>query len=78
MSNIVELKTRSNKANQSCVETLESWLDMAKKGEINQVAISGLSPDHSSYTQYSDIEEVQTMLGAIEILKHKLLVSAVE
>ncbi|QIG69482.1 hypothetical protein EVB79_112 [Rhizobium phage RHph_N3_13] len=77
-SNVFELKTRTKIVNESCVELLESWLERAKSGEVQTVAIAGLTDSSSSTTQWSEIDHVQALLGALKILEARIVRQVVE
>lgn len=78
MSNIVELKTRPVIINEKTIELLEQWLEMAKEGFIQNVALAGVTDDFASLTQWSESDNVQTLLGAINILNYKLMKSVLD
>jgi hypothetical protein len=78
MTNIVELKTRTTIVNESCVELLEEWLERARSGEIHTVAIAGLTDQSSSITQWSEIDHVQALLGALRILEARVVRQVVD
>lgn len=78
MSNIVELKTRTQSSSEEAISLLEYYLELAKEGEIISVAIAGVGNDGASWTNWSQVEHTQTMIGAIEILKHKLITTTLE
>lgn len=72
-NNIVELKTRTKISNESVISLLEQYLEMAKEGDIVCIALAGTTSDNSSWTAHSELENAQTILGSIEVLKAKIL-----
>jgi hypothetical protein len=78
MMNVVEFKPRTKIVNESVVELLEHWLEMAKSGEVDTVAIAGLISDGSSISQASEVGHVQALLGALRILEMRIVREAIE
>jgi len=78
MSNVVELLTRTKVVNESAIELLEHWLDMVRSGKITTVAIAGLTDESSSITQWSEIDHVQALLGALTILEARVMREVIE
>lgn len=76
--NVLEFKSRPKIVNESCVETLQDWLEKAKAGEVVTVAIAGITGDGASLTQWSEIDHVQALLGAITILEAKVVREVIE
>lgn len=70
---VVEFKPREKIVNESCVSTLEEWLERAKAGDVITVAIAGLTNENSSTTQWSEIDAVSALLGAITILEARIV-----
>lgn len=75
MSNLVSIegKTRRGQINQQVIEMLREWLASADSGEVVGVMIVGTCADGSTNTSATDGDDFQRMLGAIEILKARLL-----
>lgn len=70
---VVELKPFKAVANEQTLAILRDWLDMAERGEIVSVAIAAIGPDGKSFTAASQAEPLQTLLGAVTILQHRML-----
>lgn len=59
--------------NEKTIQVLESWLEMAKSGEIIGVAMAGLCAD--GYSRYSLAGFIggYSMLGALDVAKAEIL-----
>jgi hypothetical protein len=75
---VVQLATTRTVANQSTIEKLEEMLELARDGKIICVAVACEAPDGSSWTSHSDLNSAQLMLGALDILKAKILKQIVD
>lgn len=59
--------------NENCVKTLETWLEMARSGELVGVAIAGLCCDHMSRYAVGGMVGGYGMLGALEMARADLV-----
>lgn len=66
---IVEFKTR---VNANCVERLEELLEMARTGDIQDVAACSTRPDGSVVTMLSRTENSLLRLAAVSRLLHRM------
>ena len=73
MSEIVTLITKKKERNIDVIECLESWLELAKAGEIAEVAIAGVSATGDSTIGYSKDAAVTGIICGLELVKHDLL-----
>lgn len=69
----VLLETPLREHNAQAVAILEEYLEMAKKGEIEAVAIVGLRPEGSCSFVWSSTERFTLMAGGIAVLQHRLI-----
>lgn len=60
-------------ASDACIATLETWLEMARSGEIVGVAISGLSYDNLARYAVGGRVGGYSMIGALEMAKTALI-----
>jgi hypothetical protein len=66
-------------ANPDVVAKLENWLERAKSGELQSVALAAICADGASVTAWSGTIKArgyatqQSTLGAIEILRGKIM-----
>lgn len=72
---ITKTESWKQEVNQSIIERLEYALDMAKRGELEWVAIVGGTRDDMVYHSYSSTDNRSEMLGTLERLKYNILVS---
>jgi len=72
---IISFKVASDVNVKEVVEKVEDLLKLAKNGEINGLAIVALGCDESVSTAYcgSTHEQIFTTIGAIDILKQRLI-----
>jgi hypothetical protein len=70
---LVQLPTYRAECQDKSIELLEGMIEKVRAGQVNSVAIAATCPDSSSYTAHSPLTCVQTMVGALEILKLKML-----
>jgi hypothetical protein len=75
---VVSLQTQPQKVSGECVKLLRDYLDKAEAGELVGVAIAGILKDRSSLTASSGSDHFQGLLGAIEIMKARMLVTHLE
>jgi hypothetical protein len=69
----VRLVPKSQTHSEGCVKTLENMLEIARKGEIVGVAIAATDREGYTHTSYEPGENMATLLGALERLRHRLL-----
>jgi hypothetical protein len=69
----VLIKTRPVKLNEEAIRILHDYLDFAKDGRIAGIAIAAIEPNGSSLTEASETDSFQGLLGAIEILKFRMI-----
>ena len=55
----------SGPPNQSCIDCLEEALDLAKKGRLQEVSLTGLTIDNIMVNGYSEVQSVFRMVGAM-------------
>jgi hypothetical protein len=65
--------TGERETDQSCIETLEEWLEMARSGEIVGVVVVGLRFDRTTFSECSGMAGGYSMIGALEVAKADLL-----
>jgi hypothetical protein len=70
---LVPLETPLQANNAYAVEIIEEYLAMAKRGELEAVAIVGLRPDGSCTYVWSSTERFTVMAGGIAVLQHRLI-----
>lgn len=78
MGEVVVLETERATCRASVVERLEEALEAAREGKIVAVGIAGVAPDGGGICSQSDCENVTTLIGAVEILRARMLRSAGE
>lgn len=59
--------------NAACISVLESWLEMARSGEVVGVAMAGLSADGCGRYAVAGLVGGYSMLGALEIARDELV-----
>lgn len=59
--------------NETCVRTLEEWLERARAGEVVGVAIAGLCFDHTACWSASGTVGGYALVGAMEVAKAEVL-----
>lgn len=72
MSNVASLfggPVGQREPNETCIETLEEWLEMARAGEIVGVAMAGLSFDGTARYGVGGRVGGYGIVGALEIAK---------
>lgn len=67
------LQTYRDKVKQSVVETLEAALQQAKDGDIVAVGVAILRPNGAANAGFSDSDNCVGLLGAVEILRNRVL-----
>lgn len=77
MSNVTPFPTQRYVSQQSAVEVLERYLDLAKQGQITSVAIAAITTDRDAAYCYSEPEDALAMLGAVRLLD-RLITSALD
>lgn len=73
MSNLRVLTTSNQNNNESCIEILKEILEEAEQGQVTAIAVVYTRLDRSVVTQSSDTENFPGLIGALEILKHRML-----
>lgn len=73
MVEIVDFKSRNKQINEDVVETLKTYLDLAQKGELREVAVAGVLNTGDTYTCTCRSDVYPTLIGAISILHHRAL-----
>jgi hypothetical protein len=73
--NVVHLKlaTAEQIVQQDSVDLLESYADLARRGEITSVAIVALKPSGGARYGFSECREVLCLIGALRLLERLLL-----
>ena len=69
---VVEIKKR---VNADCVERLEELLEMARRGEIQDLAACMTTPDRTTITTMTETEEALLRLSGVSRLLHRLHLS---
>lgn len=77
MSNVTPFPTRRAVAQQSAVELLEAYLDLAKQGTITSVALAAVTVDRDAAYCYSEPEDALALLGTVRLLD-RLLAKALD
>jgi hypothetical protein len=72
MGEVYALPTLANVCNMDAIETLERFLDRARKGEITTVALAALTVDGNALFTYSQQMNGLALLGACNLLQHDL------
>lgn len=67
------LETERDIVKQSVIETLETTLEQARAGDVVAVGIAVLRPSGAGNAGFSDSDNCIGLLGAVEILRHRLL-----
>lgn len=70
---LVPLETPLQANSAQAIEMLEEYLAMAKRGEIEAVAIVGLKPEGYCTYVWSKTERFTLMAGGIAVLQHRLI-----
>ena len=70
---VVELKTRTIELNESVIKMLRDFLEQAERGEIVAAVIAAVTPSGASITEASGSDHLQTLLGAMSILQHRMI-----
>lgn len=58
---------------ENAISHLEAALERVRNGETVSVAIAELRSDGAPTLSWSDLDNVNAMVGAIERLKHKIM-----
>lgn len=69
---VLSFESIPQREQKNLVRVVEEVLEMAKKGELTTVAISGNTSDGHVYTAWHG-EDLVKMLGAIEFVKHDIV-----
>lgn len=77
MSNITPFPTRRVVAQQSAVDLLETYLDLAKQGHITSIALAAVTADRDAAYCYSEPEDALALLGTVRLLD-RLLAKALD
>lgn len=73
MAEMLSIKTRTMQTNGSAIKVLRAYLEMAEKGEIVGVAIAAVEPGGSCFTQATESDYYQPLLGALSILQWRMI-----
>lgn len=76
MTQIHKLVTRQNEISKEAVAILEDYLEMAKCGTINAVAICGVMNDGAVTHQASSTDQQLILLGGVTRLLHRMQLNA--
>jgi hypothetical protein len=77
MSNVTPLPTQRVISQQSAVDVLERYLELAKAGQITSVALAAVTLERNAAYCYSEPEDGLAMLGAVRLLD-RLLATALD
>lgn len=69
----VALVTKPQKTNAEVIEVLENWLDRAKRGEIVEIALSGIADTGEIHSFNSSSNDAAALLGAVVYTQYRLL-----
>ena len=77
MVEVVSLKpskvTFAEKVNAETVAMLETWLEKAKQGKLDGIAMAGALRNGEIITAYSPTDNVHQITAALAILQHRRL-----
>jgi hypothetical protein len=73
-----KLITRPAAISAETVELLESFLQMAKKGEITAVALASVQPDGTGVHEATSSDQQLLLLGSVTRLLHRMHINADE
>lgn len=75
MTNIREVKFVNNGPQADVVEALERWLQLAKDGKIQAVALAGVKPDRTVSTEWRGLEDgaLHEINSAVAVLQYRIL-----
>lgn len=61
--------------NEGVIESLEKMLAVAREGRMTGIAIAAIDDDKFTYTNFCGGGDRGRLIGAVEYLKHRLLVN---
>lgn len=77
MNEVVSLKpskvTFAEQVNEETVRTLETWLEKAKQGKLDGIAIAGALRNGEIMTAYTPTDNSHQITAALAILQHRRL-----
>jgi len=71
-SKVIRLVTAKQRMNQSTIEVLEHYLELARKGTVAEIALVAILSDGDFDTVFSPRGHVLPILGAVTALQSKL------
>lgn len=69
---LVQPEPADERFRKAALESLELAMERVRSGETVTVGIVEVTRDHGTYTHWSEVWNVNTLLGAIERLKLKV------
>lgn len=76
--NVATLVTFERRCSDEAIGILEQMLERARSGEVVAVAVAGVCMDGAITTVFSKSPNVGTFVGAVEIVKARILKTLVE
>ncbi len=70
---VLKLVPRATVLSEGCVKTLENMLSLAREGVLTGVAVAGVDAEGCTHTAFEGGENIATLIGATERVKHRLL-----
>lgn len=80
MSNIREVEFAKPKQNDDIVQMLEEWLDRARAGDVQVMALVGVKPDATISTEWRGLTGggLHELISGISVLNYRVLSTNIE